>query len=97
MTKRPHEEFTDKAVECFRDAVEDAKEIWPPMIRREAFREWATTLQGFEILDSRTRAAVLATLLPIVAIGEETDPETALRNVELLFVAILEQAAGQQK
>lgn len=54
-------------------------------------------MKSLEVLDRRTRAAVLATLLPIVAIGEETDAETALRNTELLFVAILESIANSDK
>jgi hypothetical protein len=93
----PYDEFASKAVESFEGAIEEAQRIWPPAIRKEALREWSTTMKALEVLDRRTRAAVLATLLPIVAIGEETDAETALRNTELLFVAILESIANTDK
>lgn len=93
MATQPYDEFTEKAVVSFSSAIREAQEIWPEMIRKEAYREWASTMKTLEILDKRTRAAVLATLLPIVAIGEETDAETALRNTELLFIALLESAA----
>lgn len=96
MAKNPYDDFTAKAVESFQGAIEDAQEIWPPAIRREAFREWAATMKSLELFDRRTRAAVLATLLPIVAIGEELDAEASLRNTELLFVAILESIAATE-
>ena len=93
LANHTYDEFTLKAVQSFAAALEEAKEIWPEMIRKEAYREWASTMKNLEILDKRTRAAVIATLLPIVAIGEEVDAETALRNTELLFVALLESVA----
>lgn len=86
----PHDEFTTKAVMSFSAAIEEAKEIWPEMVRKESYREWASTMKKLDILDRRTRAAVLATLLPLVSIGEELDAETALRNTELLFISLLE-------
>lgn len=94
MALNPYDEFTAKAVESFSGAIEEAQHIWPPAIRNEAMREWASTMKSLEIFDRRTRAAVIATLLPIVAIGEEVDAETALRNTELLFVAILESISN---
>ena len=87
---RPYDEFTEKALVSFGDAVEEAKDIWPEMVRKEAYREWHATMNRLETLDRRTRTAVLATLLPLVAIGEEAGAEVSLRNTELLFVAILE-------
>lgn len=90
MATRPHDEFAEKAVTSFAAAISEAEEIWPEMIRKEAFREWADVMKALEVFDRRTRSAVLATLLPLVAIGEEIDAETALRNAELLFVALLE-------
>lgn len=90
MALNPYDEFTAKAAASFSSAIEEAQHIWPPAIRNEAMREWASTMKSLDVFDRRTRAAVLATLLPLVAIGEETDAETALRNTELLFVAILE-------
>lgn len=96
LADRPYEEFTAKAVSSFSAAIAEAQEIWPEMIRKEAYREWADVMRTLELLDKRSRAAVLATLLPIVAIGEEIDAETALRNAELLFVALLESVSKSQ-
>jgi len=93
LANHPYDDFSEKALESFSAALTEAREIWPETIRKEAYREWASTMKTLEVLDRRTRAAVLATILPIVAIGEETDAETALRNTELLFIALLESVA----
>jgi len=90
LADRPYDEFAEKAVTSFDAAIKEAQEIWPEMIRKESYREWAEVMRALDVLDRRTRAAVIGTLLPIVAIGEEVDAETALRNAELLFVALLE-------
>lgn len=92
VSNTPYDDFTSQAVANFADAIEEAREIWPEMVRREVYREWAQVMKALELLDRRTRAAVLATLLPIVAVGEELGAETSLRNAELLFVALLESA-----
>ena len=93
LGKQPHDDFTERAVESFESALRESREIWPDAERRESYLDWAETMRALEVLDRRTRAAVIATLLPLVAIGEETDGETALRNMELLFVSLLESAA----
>ena len=80
-------------MDSFASALRESKEIWPDEERREAYLDWADTMRVLEVLDRRSRAAVIATLLPLVAIGEETDGETALRNMELLFIALLESAS----
>lgn len=90
MAERPYDDFAERAVTSFDAALAEAREIWPEIVRKEAYREWTDTMRALEILDRRSRAAVLATLLPIIAIGEENGAETALRNAELLFVALLE-------
>lgn len=90
MADKVYDDFAERAVVSFQEALEEAREIWPELVRKEAYREWADTMRALEVLDRRSRAAVLATLLPIIAIGEENDAETALRNAELLFVALLE-------
>lgn len=97
MALNQYDEFTAKAVKSFSGAIEEAQHIWPNAIRTEAMREWSTAMKSLEVFDRRTRAAVLATLLPLVAIGEEIDAETAFRNTELLFVAILESIASPDK
>jgi len=93
----PYDDFASKAARSFRGAIEDAQEIWPAATRGEALREWAAAMKQLEVFDRRTRAAVLATLLPLVAIGEEVDAETSLRNTELLFVALLESVQNSER
>lgn len=93
----PYDEFASKAARSFKGAIEEAQDIWPPSVRSEALREWASTMKSLDVFDRRTRAAVLGTLLPLVAIGEETDAETALRNTELLFIALLESVQNSER
>lgn len=97
MAKQPHDEFTERAVDSFDSALRESKEIWPDSERRESYLDWADTMRALDVLDRRSRAAVIATLLPLVAIGEEFDSETALRNMELLFISLLESASHQRR
>ncbi len=95
MPDHIYDGFTEKAVRSFGPAIAEAQEIWPELVRKEAFREWAATMATLEVFDKRSRAAVLATLLPLISIGEEVSAEAALRNAELLFVSILESVKKQ--
>lgn len=85
-----YEAFNAKAVENFAKAIEQARTIWPLEVRKEAYRDWALSMKKLEGLNKKTKAIVLATLLPLIITSEEVDPEVALQNAELLFLSILE-------